>query len=254
MVKGVRHHVLVHVIAQIAVKPGADVFVNRLQLDEHQRQAVDETHQVSAAVVVGRAQARELEFAHHQKTVVGRVAKVDHPGLRVAQLTLRILEAHRHAIAHQLVKGLVVLQERARKIVVRQLRHRVFDGGWRQLRVEPGQRLAQVAHQHRLALTAAPQRAGGAKALLVKGIDAVPAQLTLQVLGKRSLHQAVFTVDVGVGHGVYWLFIKDKSLDLNLRKSIQINNLTISINPKGLCLFMIPPVLSFRNPAHPSDY
>ena len=53
-------HVLVHVVAQVAVKAGADVFVHRLQLNEHQRQAVDKTHQIGPAVVVGGAQARNF--------------------------------------------------------------------------------------------------------------------------------------------------------------------------------------------------
>ena len=72
----------------------------------------------------------------------------------------------------------------------------------------------------------------------------------LSLLGKGGPHQAVFTVDVGVGHGVYWpkpRFLKDKLQLCPLEKFIQINDLPISINPKGLCLFMIPPVLSFRN-------
>jgi hypothetical protein len=43
------------------------------------------------------------------------------------------------------------------------------------------------------------------------------------MLGKGGLHQAVFTVDVGVGHGVYWpkpRFPKDKLQICPLEKFI----------------------------------
>ena len=193
--------VVVQVVAQVAIEARPDVLVHRLQLDEHQRQAVDKAHQVGTAVVVGRAQASELEFTHHQKTVVSRVAKVDHRCLRLAQLPLRIAVADRHPIPHQFVKRLVVLQQRARKVMARQLDDGVFNGRAWQLRVEFDQRRAQVAHQHHVALAGAAQRAGGAKSFLIPGIDAVPAQHLLQMLGKGGLHQTVFAVDVGVGHG-----------------------------------------------------
>ena len=62
MVEGMGDDVLVHVVAQVAVEPGADVLVDRLQLDEDQRQAVDEADEIGAAVVVRRAQAGELQL------------------------------------------------------------------------------------------------------------------------------------------------------------------------------------------------
>jgi hypothetical protein len=52
VVKGMRNDVLVHVVAQVAVKAGSDVFVDRLEFDEDQRQAVDEANQIGSAVVV----------------------------------------------------------------------------------------------------------------------------------------------------------------------------------------------------------
>ncbi len=76
----------------------------------------------------------------------------------------------------------------------------LFDGRGRQLRIEPDERGAQVAHQHHLALAGAAQRAGGAEGFLVPGDYAFPPQRLLQVRGKRGLHQTVFAVDVGVGH------------------------------------------------------
>ena len=51
VMEGVGDDVLVQVVAQVAVEAGADVLVDRLQLDEHQRQAVDEADEVGPAVV-----------------------------------------------------------------------------------------------------------------------------------------------------------------------------------------------------------
>ena len=192
--------VLVQVVAQIAIEAGADILVHGLEFDKHQRQAVHKTHQIGAAVVIGRTQTGELELAHHQKTIVGRRAEIDHGGLRMAKLALRTAIADRHTVPHQLVERLVVLQQRAREIVVGQFRNGLIDGtGW-QLRVEPGQRRSQVAHQHHIARADAPESAIQAKGFLIPCMDAVPVEHFLQVLGNRGLYQAVFAVDVGVGH------------------------------------------------------
>ena len=58
--EGMGDDVLVHVVGEVVVEPLSDVPVDRLQLDEDQRQPVDETDQVGAAVVVGRADAGEF--------------------------------------------------------------------------------------------------------------------------------------------------------------------------------------------------
>ncbi len=104
VVEGMGDDVLVHVVAQVAVEAGADVLVDRLQLDEDQRQAVDEAHQIGAAVVVGRAQAGELQLAHRQEAVVVGVAKINHGRLRMAKLPLGTAIAYRHAVADQFVE------------------------------------------------------------------------------------------------------------------------------------------------------
>ena len=61
----------VQVIGQVVVEAGADVPIDRLQLDEDQRQAVDEADEVGAAVVVRHAHALHLQLAHGQEAVVG---------------------------------------------------------------------------------------------------------------------------------------------------------------------------------------
>ena len=52
VMEGVGDDGLVHVVGEVVVEALADVPVDRLQLDEDQRQAVDETDQIGAAVVV----------------------------------------------------------------------------------------------------------------------------------------------------------------------------------------------------------
>ena len=54
VMKSMGDEVLVHVIPQVAVEASANVFVNRLQLDEHQRQPIDETDEVRTPVVARR--------------------------------------------------------------------------------------------------------------------------------------------------------------------------------------------------------
>ena len=79
--EGVGDDVFVHVVGQVVIEALADVPVDRLQLDEDQRQAVDEADQIGAAVVVGRAHAGELQLAHGEEAVrTGRVVEVDHAG------------------------------------------------------------------------------------------------------------------------------------------------------------------------------
>ena len=202
VVKRMGDDVFVQVVPQIAIKARADVFVHRLQFDEHQWQAVDEAHQISPAVVVGRAQPGELELAHHQKTVVIRVAKVDHRSLCMAKLPLGTAITHRHPVADQLVKRLVVLQQRTGKIVVRQLADRLFNGARWQKWVEFGQRRPQVTYQHHVTFTGTAQRTGGTEGFLVPGVNAVPTENFFQMLRKGGLYQTVFAVDVGVGHAL----------------------------------------------------
>ena len=55
VMEGMGDDVLVQVVGEVGVEAIADVPVDRLQLDEDQRQAVDETDQIGAAVVVWRA-------------------------------------------------------------------------------------------------------------------------------------------------------------------------------------------------------
>ena len=67
--EGVGDDVLVHVVGKVVVESLADVLVDRLQLDEDQRKAVDEADQIGAPVVVRRADAGELQLAHGEEAI-----------------------------------------------------------------------------------------------------------------------------------------------------------------------------------------
>src|SRR5437016_328728 len=56
--------VVAQVIREIVVEAGANVSVHRLQLDEDQREAVDEAHKISAPIVVGHAGALWTKCLH----------------------------------------------------------------------------------------------------------------------------------------------------------------------------------------------
>ena len=102
VVEGMGDDVLVHVVAQVAVEAGADVLVDGLQLDEDQRQAVDEADEVGAAVVVRRAQAGDLQLAHGEEAVcAGLVVEIDHPGAGVAAIAGGVAVGDRHAVADE---------------------------------------------------------------------------------------------------------------------------------------------------------
>ena len=144
--------IFVHVVGEVVVEALADVLVDRLQLDEDQRQAVDETDQIGAAVVVRRADTCELQLAYGKEAIgTRRVVEVDHPGTSglLAALGIPVLDGN--AASNQPVKIPVVLHHRAADVVGRQFPHRVLDGGIRQVGIEPSQRGSQVPGEHRLA-------------------------------------------------------------------------------------------------------
>ena len=201
VVEGMGDHVLVQVVAQVVVEAGADVLVHRLELDEYQRQPVDEADEVGAAVVVRRTQAGQLEFAHGEEAVgAGRIGEIDHPRPRRLLPAVRIAVAHRHAAAQQSVEVAVVLYQRAADIEHRHRAHCLVDGHRRKLRVQPHQRGAQVALQHGLLRVVAAQRARRAEGLGVPSVDALPAERLLKMVGERLLDQTVFAVEAGHRH------------------------------------------------------
>ena len=119
--EGVGDDVLVHVVGEVVVEALADVLVDRLQLDEDQRQAVDETDQIGAAVIVRRADTGELQLAHGEEAIgTRRVVEVNHPGAGGLLVALGVPILDRHAGAEQTVEVPVVLDCRTADIVDRQ--------------------------------------------------------------------------------------------------------------------------------------
>jgi hypothetical protein len=139
------------VVRQVLVEGRARGHAGLLQLDDHQRQAVDEAHQVRPA---GVERARDAELADQQEIVVRRILPIHHlhrsvfcpprsrsgteTGMPVFEqpihLAVRRLEAHGRPVAGQFIHG----------------------GGDGLGRQEPGfrplQRRAQPANKHDLAL------------------------------------------------------------------------------------------------------
>ena len=119
----------VHVVGQVIVEPGADVLVDGFQFDEDQRQAIDEAHEVGAAVVIGRAQAGQLQLAHGEEAVgAWLVVKVDHPGAGVVLLAGGVAPADGDAIADQPGEILIVLHQRAAEVMGGEGPHGHVDG------------------------------------------------------------------------------------------------------------------------------
>lgn len=173
------------------------VLVDSLELDEDQRQAVHEADQIPPPVVVRDAHTLDLQFPDRQEAVVGRVPEIDHPRVRMPDLAGGVAPLHRHPTADEAVKLPVVLEERASKVDPRELLDRLLPRRLRNARVKPGQRRAQIPHQHSLAFGRAAQGSVRPERLRVVGVDALPADRLLQMLGEGLLDQPVLAVNVG---------------------------------------------------------
>src|SRR6058998_2077538 len=98
--KAMRDAVLVEVSDQVVVEACTDVEVHRLELDEYQRQAVYEANQISPPVIMRHTHALNLQLTHGKKSIVERVAVVDHPSPFPLCLTPLIAPFHWHAQAN----------------------------------------------------------------------------------------------------------------------------------------------------------
>lgn len=90
-----------------------------LELDEHQRQAVDEADDVGPPAPV---HAGDPELLDREPVVAGRVVPVDHPHpLRPRALLVAVRHLHRHAVLEQPVQLAVGLDHAHARAVARQL-------------------------------------------------------------------------------------------------------------------------------------
>ena len=135
VVEGVGDAVLAQVVGEVVVEAGADVPIDGLQLDEDQRQAVDEADQIGAPVVVRHPHALDLQLAHGEEAVVGQpsVAEVDHLRPRMPRLAGIVAPLDRHAVADEAVELPVVLKQRAGKVDARELLDGLLPGRFRQV-------------------------------------------------------------------------------------------------------------------------
>ena len=143
-----------------------------LQLDHHQRQAVDEQYDVRPA----HLQPVHGELLHRQQ-VVG-TGEVDYPHAQHVAPAIGFDALHRHAIAQPVVDLLVAVHQRLRA-VAGQLVHRFVDFRRHQRRIQPQQRFAQARCQHRIRVAiASTLRAAGRHVVTVQ---TGPAQFTQPV-------------------------------------------------------------------------
>ena len=199
--EGMGDDVLVHVVGEIVVETLPDVPVDRLQFDEDQRQPVDETDQIGPAVVVGRADAGQLEFAYGEEAVRSRrVVEVDHPGSRFLAVAPGVTVLHTYAVAELAVEIPVVLHRGTVDVKDGQLPQSVIDGGVREPTIQPYQCCAQVAPEQGFSWVGSAQQTFRPEGLPVPGINALPAESTFKVIREGGLHQQIFAVDRGYGH------------------------------------------------------
>jgi hypothetical protein len=190
------------VIGQVVVEAGPHVQIDGFEFDEHQRQAVDETDQIGPAVVVGDAEALDLQFPDGKEAIVGgavragAVLEIYDLGAGVLGFAASVAPFDRDAVADEVVVFAVVLDEGAGEIHPGQFLHGLLAGGFGEVRVEALEGGAEVADEDDFALAVATEGAGRAERFVVEGVNALPAEGIMQVIGKGLLDQAVFAVDV----------------------------------------------------------
>ena len=190
----------VFVVGVVVVKSSLQALVVALDLNEHQRQAVDKTHQVAAAL---ERTVVHPQLTHHQKVVALGLSKVDHRHMHiVARFATGGLD--RDAVAQALPVRFIVLQQGLGGVGIQQLvagHGQLFApfGCDRQVRVQAGQCGVQVAHQHRFVRTLAAQQRVGTESLGIEGVHRTPAQVFLQQPRRRFLDVVVFRIRIRVG-------------------------------------------------------
>ena len=180
----------VAVVGEVLVVGVADVLVDVFQLDEEQRDAVDEAQDVGPAAV---GVARDPQLAHDQEMVVRRLLKVEDPKPQVLHGAIRPLHGHGHALPVEVVLLAVDLDERLDRAGLNDAADRLIVD----VAVRPGlsfaSAAAQFAGQHHLAIVAPAQGAVGTEQLVVVRVDRIPAEGVVEIGHGSGLHQAVFS-------------------------------------------------------------
>ena len=160
-----------------------------LQLDDPQRQAVEEQDDIGAAVVPVFGDG---ELVDRQPVVVVRVAPVHHPSLVAPDGAVVVPVLHRHPVdQHPVKRAVASLQGRA--FGVGQLAEGTFHRCEGQVRVEPGQGVPQPTFQHHLTVVV-PLRAGCVRRN-VRAVGHLPAE------GRKPVKGDLLHVGLGeAGH------------------------------------------------------
>ena len=122
-----------------------------LQLDDAERQAVDEQHDIGPPFVLV---LDDGELVDREPVVAGRVVEVEHANLSAADPALCVEVLHRHpGDEHPVEVAVPGLQRRPGR--AGQAAQSVFDRSVGQVRIEPGERGPQPGCQHHLAVIGA---------------------------------------------------------------------------------------------------
>ena len=189
VVEEVRHGVAV--VRVVRLEGGLQVAVDVLALDEQQRQPVDETDEVGPAPVEVPAHP---QLADAEEVVVGRLVEVDHAQAPLRRLALVVAAGHLDTVPNQVVLLAVGGDGRLCRDSRRDAPHGVVVRLPGQTRVQRRQPLPQPAGEHHFAVGRATEEAVRAEVFLVVGVDRIPAELLLQVVGRRLLHESVLGV------------------------------------------------------------
>ena len=138
------------------------------------------------------------QLAHAEEMVVGRLGVVEYPHPLSHTFAPVVAEGDLHAVADQIVLLAVSGGDCLRGNGGCDLAHCVVVGLIWQVRVQFDEFLAQGACQHHFAIGCTAKQAVGSEVLVVVGVDRLPAELLLQVVGCGLLDQGVFGVGVWV--------------------------------------------------------
>ena len=168
--------------------PDGGLFIDRvLQLDDRQRQPVDEQHHVGAALV---PVLDDGELVDRQPVVVGRVVEVDDTRLVAAHRAVGVAVFHRHAVHGHAMEGAVAGFQRG-SLRVGQLAEGVVQGIGRKIGVEAGEGIAETLGQYDIAVIGAlsVRRAGRD----VRAVGHTPAEVVQPSQGRL--------LDIAFGEG-----------------------------------------------------
>ena len=144
------------VVRQVLVERCARGHAGLLQLDDHQRQAVDEADQIRPA---GVKRAGDAELADQQEIIIRRLLPInDAQPFRFLPAALTVRHGHLDAILEQQIHFPIRRFQAHGRTVAGQFIHGGGDGLGRQRGIHPLQRRPQPEHQHHLALRLAPKR------------------------------------------------------------------------------------------------